>query len=139
MATTTVVRNPLATRSHSQQAPTPGPSWQTTRKVPSAKRAYSPEPSIEAQGNSSKRAKAAAPESTTAPALDKKLLRRVEREQEFREKYSRAFPNWVFYFDLDTVAPAMKDSLGKRVVQMGAVRVSSQCQCTWLIFDQLHI
>ncbi|KAJ3556174.1 hypothetical protein NM688_g2173 [Phlebia brevispora] len=119
MATTAIVRNPLATKSHTQHVPTPGPSWQSTRKIPSAKRAHSPEPQADAQGNISKRAKAAPEAATTTTVLDRKA-RRVEKEQEFRDKYSRAFPNWVFYFDLDTVPSTVKDTLGKRVAQMGA-------------------
>lgn len=120
MATTAIVRNPLATKAHSQQASAPGPSWYSTRKLSSAKRAHSPEPQADVPGNSSKRAKAVPDASAAALALDRKA-RRVEREQEFREKYGRAFPNWVFYFDLETMAPAVKDALGKRVAQMGAV------------------
>ena len=91
------------------------------RKHNSAKRAHSPEPHVEAHGNSSKRAKPT-PEVAAASALERKA-RRAEREQEFREKYTKAFPNWVFYFDMETVAPNLKDALGKRVTQMGAVRL----------------
>ncbi|KAF7793795.1 hypothetical protein EIP86_004916 [Pleurotus ostreatoroseus] len=118
MATAAIVRNPLTTKAHSQHAPTPGSLWQSMRKHNSAKRAHSPEPHPDAHGNSSKRAKPT-PEAAAASALERKV-RRAEREQEFREKYTKAFPNWVFYFDMETVAPNMKDALGKRVTQMGA-------------------
>ena len=122
MATTTILRNPLTTRSHSQQAATPGPSLQRGRKIASIKRAHSPEPAAETQG-AAKRAKAAAPELVASPTQDKKL-RRAERDQEFRDKYGRAFPKWIFYFDVETVASAVKDPLIKRVTQMGAVRTT---------------
>ncbi len=124
--TTTIVRNPLATRTLMQQTATPAPSWQTMRKVPPSKRARSPEPGGDAQGCSAKRPKAIA-EPVAASTRDEqkraeKDKKRVERDNEFREKYSKAFPLWVFYFDLDTLVPAMKDKLGRRVTQMGSVR-----------------
>lgn len=119
---TAIVRNPLATKAHSQHASAPGMAWHTTRKHNPTKRAHSPEPHADAHGSSSKRVKAA-PEVAAASAQERKA-RRVEREQEFRDKYTKAFPNWVFYFDMESVGSGVKDVLGKRVAQMGAVCIS---------------
>ena len=137
MAATTVVRNPLAARTHAtQQTNTPGTSWQIFRKIPSAKRAHSPEPPADPLGNSSKRAKAVT-ETGAATTYDKKL-RRAERDNEFRDKYSRAFPGFVFFFDQDYVAPNVKDALAKRVINMGAVRPN--LKLLLVLFDlNLHI
>jgi regulatory subunit for Cdc7p protein kinase len=55
--------------------------------------------------------------------------RRAEREAqktEFRVKYTRAFPTWVFYFDLDIIVPenaATRRSLETKVSSLGAVRL----------------
>ena len=130
MATRTIARNPLATKSYStQQGTASAPSLQAARKASSAKRAHSPELLVEnGQGNSSKRAKATP---DAAASVQDRKSRRVEREQEFRDKYSRAFPTWTFYFDVDCVTPAEKDVLVKRVTNMGAVSsyvVSSSCE-----------
>ena len=120
MATAALVRNPLASKSYSsQQAAASGVSLPSARKPPSAKRARSPEPpASNAHETSSKRAKAA-PDSA-ATGQDRKS-RRVEREQEFREKYGRAFPGFTFYFDVDCLSSSEIDVLEKRVTNMGAV------------------
>ena len=125
MATNTLGRNPLATRTHTtQHSNTPATSCHAVRKAPSAKRAHSPEPPIDAFGTSSKRAKAIG-EACATTTQDKKS-RRAERDNEFRDKYSRAFPGFIFFFDQDYVQPNNKDALAKRVINMGAVRPSME-------------
>ena len=103
------------------------------------KRPHSPEPVETPTDHSSKRVKTtpSAPvvqESPTpavaarAEAKKEKERRRekerIQREEEFKAKYSRAFPNWVFYFDLESGNPetaSIRNHLEKRVSYMGAV------------------
>lgn len=49
----------------------------------------------------SKRARATLAVATTRD--DDKTRKRAEREQEFKDKYTRAFPSWNFYFDLNSI------------------------------------
>ncbi|KAG1735089.1 Dfp1/Him1, central region-domain-containing protein [Suillus paluster] len=71
-----------------------------------------------------KRVRAAPAEATHGEDRKDKERRRVEREAqkaEFRLKYTRAFPGWVFYFDLDLLDPesaALRDSLAARVMHL---------------------
>jgi regulatory subunit for Cdc7p protein kinase len=119
-------RRPLGTRQHLQQLI--GNSPQKSRTPSTAvKRPRSPEPT----GDAPKRVRAtlAEPITTTLPDEERKdkEQRRQAREatkNEFRVKYTRAFPSWVFYFDLDQLDPdiaALRNSLVSRVTQLGAV------------------
>lgn len=134
-------RNPLATRPQQHNTGMSISPCRTALKKTSAaiKRPLSPEPAETLTDHSSKRVKTtpSAPmvqESPTPAAAarmearkDKERRRekeRVQREEEFRIKYSRAFPNWVFYFDLDSGNPEtalIRNHLEKRVGFMGAV------------------
>lgn len=138
----TLARNPFATVkpfvNHQSAMVSP---WNTsTRRLSSAsKRPHSPDPG-ETLSLSAKRARAA-PEHTRNTREDlrkrdakdmrgetkeEKDRRRAEREEEFRVKYTRAFPSWTFHFDLDTHQSefiSVKSKLEKRVMQLGAVRV----------------
>ena len=110
----TVHRNPLTTRPLANQVSSSlSPSQLMLRKFSSAKRARSPEPS---DSQSTKRSKALSDvraslasrdDSRKASKLPKedRERRRIEREEEFRVKYSRAFPTFAFYFDLDSLKP----------------------------------
>ncbi|OBZ68327.1 Hsk1-interacting molecule 1, partial [Grifola frondosa] len=101
------------------------PHQTTLRRTPGSKRPHSPDPAVDERlPQSAKRLK-----SNPAPTMSREELRkergrkRAEREEEFRIKYSRAFPNWTFYFDMDTANPevaALRTKLEKRVSQMGA-------------------
>ncbi|TFY64667.1 hypothetical protein EVJ58_g2471 [Rhodofomes roseus] len=99
----------------------------------SSKRARSPDPNKDDESSQSmKRLKAVAAPQPPAPptredpreeARKEKERKRIEREEEFRIKYTRAFPNWTFHFDLDTLSPdvaALKDNLERRLRHMGA-------------------
>lgn len=136
-------RNPLGTvkplANHVSATVSP---WNTTarRLSSTSKRAHSPDPT-DGLGQSAKRARPV-PESSRAAARDElkrrdaresreskeeRDKRRLEREEEFRVKYTRAFPNWTFHFDLDTHQPevaVIKNKLERRVAQLGAVRSS---------------
>ncbi len=135
---TTLVRNPLAARTQPHNAGMSISPCRTTLRKPSAlKRPLSPEPAAEVADHSSKRARTAqavvveqspTPAVSRAEAKKEKERRRekdrLAREEEFRIKYTRAFPSWVFYFDLDTGNPeiaATKAHLEKRLAYMGAV------------------
>ena len=137
----TIARNPLSMRPHSQHHAVALSPYQGTtvprRASGSGKRARSPDPTKD-EGTSQgiKRLKAvAAPQPPALTSEDpreearrEKERKRAEREEEFRIKYSRAFPNWTFHFDLDTMSPevaTLKDNLERRVKHMGAVS-------TWL-------
>ena len=59
--------------------------------------------------------------------------KRAERDEEFRIKYTRAFPNWVFHFEFDMLEPetaTLRKELEKMVVHMGAV---SLCFAFYLV------
>ncbi|KAI0371142.1 hypothetical protein BV20DRAFT_965816 [Pilatotrama ljubarskyi] len=135
---TALIRNPLATRPQPHNTGMSISPCRTTLKKASAaiKRPHSPEPAPELTDHSSKRAKTAPQpvvEQSPTPAVsraDAKKERerrrekeRIAREEEFRIKYTRAFPNWVFYFDIDTGNPEIATTrahLEKRVTYMGA-------------------
>ena len=49
---------------------------------------------------------------------------RIDREENFKARYSRAFPTWVFYFDFDSDNPETawtRTHLEKRILWMNAV------------------
>lgn len=54
----------------------------------------------------------------------KKEKERLAREEEFKVKYTRAFPNWVFHFDFDACNSdhtALRSQLEKRLTNLNAV------------------
>jgi hypothetical protein len=124
----TLSRHPLASRILPMQSPSTQ-STKTSRSGSITKRPRSPDPILDSR---SKRVKAAfqpavAPTAVPVPDDDRLLEkdeRRAQREaqkEEFRSKYRRAFPTWVFYFDADVPA-ASADSLGIEIEGLGAVR-----------------
>jgi len=52
-------------------------------------------------------------------AAEREKLERQRFEERFRDKYTRAFPNFKFYFD--SIDPPVKTLLSNRVQQLGAV------------------
>jgi regulatory subunit for Cdc7p protein kinase len=119
-------RRPLSTRTLPLQVPpTMSPFKQGVRSASLLlKRPRSPDPTAD---ESVKRVRPAPTEATHGEDRKDKERRRVERESqkaEFRFKYTRAFPGWVFYFDLDLSDPesaALRDSLTARVVHLKSV------------------
>ncbi|KAG1864063.1 Dfp1/Him1, central region-domain-containing protein [Suillus tomentosus] len=119
----TTNRRPLSTRTLPLQVPpTMSPFKQGVRSASLLlKRPRSPDPAADA---SIKRVRPTPTEATHGEDRKDKERRRVERETqkaEFRFKYTRAFPAWVFYFDLDLSDPesaALRDSLVARVVHL---------------------
>lgn len=131
-----VLRNPLGLRPLSHQL-SPSPSTQIgATKPPSAKRSRSPELIVDGTLQSSKRVRGV--DQSPAPGPNREELkkekerRRIERENEFKIKYTRAFPSWVFYFDIDAANPdaaLLREQLVDRVTRMGAVRIARLCYC----------
>jgi len=123
------LRRPLSTRT------LPNSPSKATRIVSGSKRARSPEHG-EAQGQRVlKRARVLAPPPVIVPTRDlrKERERKTEREQqeaEFREKYTRAFPTWKFYFDTEKPLSISESSLKSRVLSLGSV-----CRAIFVPFD----
>ena len=134
-------RNPLASRSVTNHLSASSSVWKDTlSKSSSFKRTRSPEPG---DSLSAKRSKAAVENTRalvptrddarkregkeTKDSKDDRERKRIEREEEFRVKYTRAFPNWIFYFDLDSLesdTALVRKELEKTVLHMGAVSIS---------------
>ncbi|EKM80859.1 hypothetical protein AGABI1DRAFT_56009, partial [Agaricus bisporus var. burnettii JB137-S8] len=55
------------------------------------------------------------------PLRDNHRLEREQQRLEFKEKYCRAFPGWIFYLDSDTIdRPHQLESFRSRIQQLGA-------------------
>lgn len=122
MATATAFpRDPLATRPQSHNAGMSISPCRTTLRRTSAavKRPHSPEPTVDKGDQSSKRVRttSVAPLVQESPTLSvvsrmevkKQKERQREKEKlDFKLKYSRAFPGFRFYFDLDTGNPEIE-------------------------------
>jgi hypothetical protein len=128
----TTSRRPLSTRTLPLQVPsTMSPSKPAGLRSASMliKRPRSPDPTGEFTEHQAtvKRVRAAPAEATDGEDHRDRERRRVERElqkADFRVKYTRAFPGWVFYFDLDLLDPesaALRSSLAARVMHLKAV------------------
>lgn len=94
-----------------------------------AKRARSPDGGDTPQAGSKRQKAVPSPAPALAPAEREKDRRRADREaqkEEFRVKYRKAFPAWLFYFNID-VTDDEKDAvrtLQARVSALGGVRLS---------------
>ncbi|KIJ67678.1 hypothetical protein HYDPIDRAFT_37299 [Hydnomerulius pinastri MD-312] len=145
---TTLNRRPLSTRQHLLQPFGNSPQKSRTSSV-SVKRPRSPEPAgdvFTAPANP-KRVRPTPPEPGPATAQDEERRDKEQRRQareaaknEFRIKYTRAFPSWAFYFDLDQLDPeseALRNSLVARVSHLGArVHDFFSSEITHLITNQ---
>lgn len=131
---TSVSRRPLAARPPQSLAPAPSPA----RHLKSAqlpKRPRSPDSAAHNLGSLIKRHKPTLTStSTQANPIKKerkpehaklKEQQRAEREQqrlEFKEKYCRAFPNWTFHLDTESMESEHQlESFQSRIQQLGAV------------------
>lgn len=143
-------RRPLSARQ--QELPFGFSSQKLPGRLPaSVKRPRSPEPNtdvVPTQANP-KRVKAVNVDSSTLATPDSKERRDKEQRRllreatknEFRVKYTRAFPSFVFYFDLDQLdsqSSAFRSSLMARVTFLGA-RVDDffSNEITHLITDEV--
>ncbi|KAI0066229.1 hypothetical protein BV25DRAFT_1821148 [Artomyces pyxidatus] len=128
MATTS--RRPPLNRRALQQPPTP--LGRMTRSGSSGvKRPRSPDHFLDSQSISAKRARAAttvSPSVTPAPqdedpkAKDRRRAEREAQREEFKIKYSRAFPGFSFYIHWDVADgdEEVKENLIARIQQMGS-------------------
>ncbi|KAF8320804.1 hypothetical protein DL93DRAFT_2163777 [Clavulina sp. PMI_390] len=113
-----IVEDVAVKPSSSRQANRPPPPQQpSTASLKRARPMNSPaRPSAEPSSKKSKLDKRAA--AAAAAAADTQRVDPDEFEKRFREKYSKAFPGWKFYFDgID--GPA-RSSLANRTQQLGA-------------------
>ena len=126
---TSVSRRPLVpvSRTLSLQIPTVlSPLKRTASSV--SKRARSPDATAESNSKRVKR-ESLSPSTLAAREDDRKEKerKRAERDaqkQEFRIKYTKAFPGWVFYFNLDLLDPdsaSVREYLESKVTQLGGV------------------
>ncbi|KAG6332701.1 hypothetical protein ID866_6392 [Astraeus odoratus] len=147
MATST--RRPLSTRQRDILCG-PSPQKVASRTQSSTKRPRSPESAGDGFTLTQwKRVKAVPPGSTISTIIndeermekEQKRLAREMAKNEFRFKYTRAFPTFVFYFDLDQLdlqSATLRNSLVARVTQLGA-RVDDffSNEVTHLITDEI--
>ena len=131
-----VIRRPLATRVQQGQIPNVVPTLSTKAhgSTSASKRARSPDmrppqaPAGEAQA--SKRVKCSTGMTTISREHDarererKRALKEAAKE-DFRAKYTKAFPSWVFYFDTNE---SEAEELAGRVKQLNAVCVNTSAK-----------
>lgn len=101
----TLHRRPLQTRSLPVNV---SPSKHTRPVAGPSKRPRSPEPQADASTSQQavKRAKVTAAVARAPKDTNIKDRKHEEREQqrvEFREKFTRAFPSWIFYLDTESL------------------------------------
>ena len=111
-------RRPLASRSL-QSHLNPSPVKQL-RISSTSKRPRSPD-----HPEPHKRVRCATVKSTVPATRDltkeQRIAEREQKEEEFRRKYSRSFPLWTFYLDLDNIDPSLVQSFKSRLRHLGAV------------------
>ncbi|KAK0212983.1 Dfp1/Him1, central region-domain-containing protein [Desarmillaria ectypa] len=120
MSTTVGGRAPPANRATLKSL---GQKW--ARAASGIKRPRSPEVSHMDGAVEFKRQRAAGTD-ISAPKYKDKERRHTERAQkdkEFKDKYSRAFPTFTFHFDLSHLEPdtGLRKSLEARIVQLGGI------------------
>jgi regulatory subunit for Cdc7p protein kinase len=130
---TTVSRRPLNPRSLPQLPAVVSPLSAKFRSgSTTSKRPRSPDPCLDQQQPlSAKRPRPTPPESAVPgreedhKLKERKRLEREAQREEFRTKYTRAFPSWIFYLDWDVsdIDEEPRKRLQARVLQMGAVRI----------------
>jgi regulatory subunit for Cdc7p protein kinase len=109
-------RGPLVMRPPPHQSPSQHGRIARSQ-APLAKRPRSPEPAADSRAKRAKAAGNTPVRATTGPD-------RAEREalkEEFRQKYRRGFPHWVFHFDADVPAGSTLDRLQADIEYLGGV------------------
>lgn len=123
-----LMRQPMLSRTNFKDIPIAPVSNIVLRKSSGAKRPHSEETSA-VHGESepkAKRSKAVEPVILGDEKATREQRRAARNSQraEFREKYTQAFPGFVFYFDTEHLDPDVnvgKDSLKFKVHQLGGV------------------
>ena len=111
-------RRPLVSRSlqgHSKLSPT-----KQLRTSSTSKRPRSPEPQTTQKRVRSATIKCTVP-TTRDLSKEQRIAEREQKEEEFRRKYSRSFPLWTFYLDIDNIDPSLVQSFKSRLRHLGAV------------------
>jgi regulatory subunit for Cdc7p protein kinase len=112
-------RRPLTSR-FLQGPSNPSPAKQLRISSTSSKRPRSPE-----QPEPYKRVRSATVKSTVPATRDltkeQRIAEREQKEEEFRRKYSRSFPLWTFYLDIDNIDRSLVQSFKSRLRHLGAV------------------
>lgn len=118
----TLNRRPLMNR-HAHQIPTITPSIKRT--LSGNKRARSPESLADSSVllQNSKRVKTvdAPPSLARDKARERKHIEREQQKAEFKEKYTRAFPSFTFYFDELNISSEEQDFLEESIEKLGGV------------------
>ena len=117
-----VFRPPLAPRTAAQTQSTIAVHAAVKTYPSILKRPRSPEPhSLSATQDIVQVKRHRTQSATTKENVDKQQRRaeREAREDEFRAKYTKAFPSWVFYFD---TTDTERDALAPRILLLNGVR-----------------
>lgn len=103
----------------------PSPSKQS-RSVSGSKRPHSPEHGDLLPNPTAKRVRSSAQGPSVPVARDvdkeKKNFDKEQQAIEFKEKYRRAFPGWIFYLDTESLGDDV-ESFASRIQLLKAVRV----------------
>ncbi|KDR75415.1 hypothetical protein GALMADRAFT_280094 [Galerina marginata CBS 339.88] len=117
-------RRPLTNR-HLQGPSNPSPAKPHPRTVSGSKRPRSPDLGDAPPNFTTKRVRATLQDTPTpVPPRDlQKERKHAEREQkatEFRQKYTRAFPTWIFYLDSENIGHNSEQTFRSKILHMGA-------------------
>lgn len=115
MATSLPQRRPLSSR-FLQGPSQPSPPKQV-RAVSGSKRPRSPD---HGDAPHTKRVRAITQDSATSRNINKER-KNAEREAEFKQKYTRAFPGWIFYLDSETLAKNVEHTFRAKILHLGGV------------------
>jgi hypothetical protein len=108
-------RRPLASRS--LQGPSPA---KQIRISSISKRPRSPDHSEPQSAHKRVRSVKSVP-TTRDLTKEQRISEREQKEEEFRRKYSRSFPLWTFYLDIDNIDLSLVQSFKSRLRHFGAV------------------
>ncbi|KAG6820884.1 hypothetical protein H0H93_010228 [Arthromyces matolae] len=119
----TLNRRPLSNR-HVHQLPPVVPSGKPQRIVSGTKRPRSPEQPTDASASRQVSKRIKAPDMhPTSFARDKvkerKLIEREQQKTEFKDKYTRAFPSFTFYFDELNITHEEQDFFEDSIEKLG--------------------
>lgn len=122
-AMATLNRRPLANRSTQACSP-----LRSMRVASGSKRARSPDPfDTSTHNQTSKRVKSINPPpaiSNRNSTRDKKHVEREQQKAEFRDKYTRAFPGFIFCFDEQSLGAGASEGYRAKIELLGAVRAA---------------
>jgi len=119
MATFLPQRRPLASRFlQGPSQPSPG---KQARTVSGSKRPRSPDHDDAPIHPHTKRVRATTQDCHTTSHKERKYAEREQKEAEFKQKYTRAFPGWIFYLDSETLAKNVEHTFRAKILHLGGV------------------